>query len=282
MNVSGTDIPVDVLHRLALGIEPFDALTGRRVESSELIVEMETVDQIRLRRRLPQVYDPEPPAKPLEPSLSGRFRLRYGPRIPSPARIRLWDRRRRFVPRRFEVPLWTLAEVTALERAGADLPVLSRVLRPWLLPGVAAPIPPAATALRGRVVRAGAPVPWARIVGSRPGRPDVLAGADERGEFLLVVTDSYRVVAATLTLNLTAHADRAGEPVTDAARRFDSLPLEPVARPSNPVVPGELDNPSLRGAQPPAGYVAGQTALSVQLAVGRLNPEIRNLEFDPQ
>lgn len=279
MNVSGTNIPVDVLHRLALGIEPFDALTGRRVESAELLVELET--EIHIRKPI-RPYDPKPPAQPLEPSLSGRFRLRYGPQVPSPARIRLWDRQRRFVPRRFEVPLWTLAEVTALERAGADLPVLSRVLRPWLLPGVAAPIPPAATAVRGRVVRAGVPVPWARVVGSRPGRPDVLAAADERGEFLLVVTESYRVVSATLTLDLTVHADPAGEPVTDAVRRFASLPLEPVARSSNPVAGGELDNPLLRGARPPAAYVPGQTAFSVHLAVGRLDPVIRNLEFDPQ
>jgi hypothetical protein len=279
MNVAGTGIPVAILHRLALGVEPFDPLTGRRIGAAGLLVERE---QDHGRPRWADPYEPVPPGLPLEPNLGGRYRLRYGPRVVSPARIRLWDRRRWFVPRRFEIPLWTVEEITALERAGTDLPVLSRVLRPWLMPGVAAPIPPAATAARGRVVRAGRPVPWARIVASEPGRPDVHAAADERGEFLLVVAGSRRIAVGELDLDLTVLADPALEPVTEAAHRFDSLPLEPVARSSNPVVDAELDNPLLRGVRPPATFVAGQTVHHVRLAVGRPAPEINTLEFDPQ
>ncbi|WP_436532100.1 hypothetical protein [Actinoplanes sp. HUAS TT8] len=270
---------VEILHRLALGVEPFDALTGRRAASTELIVEREQ-EEHNPRTLFP--YDPRPPGIALEPHFGGRFRLGYGPRLAATVRIRFWDQARRYVPRRLEVPLWTLAEVKAAEKTGTDLPVLSRVLRPWLLPGVAAPIPPAATAVRGRVVRAGKPVPWARITGTRPGRPDVLAAADERGEFLLVVTDSYQVATATLGLDLIVRADPAVVPVTDPARRFDSLPLEPVTRSSNPPVAADLDNPLLRGDRPPGPFAAGLTAHPVQLTVGRLDPQIATLEFDPQ
>ncbi|GIF18196.1 hypothetical protein BJ973_008841 [Actinoplanes tereljensis] len=269
---------VTILHRLALGVEPFDTLTGRRIGSAELIVEREK----DYGRRPLDPYEPVPPGLPLEPSLGGRFRLRYGPQVVSPVRIRLWDRRRRFAPRRFEIPLWTLKEITDLERTGTDLPVFSRVFRPWLMPGVAAPIPPAATAARGRIVRAGRPVPWARIVASEAGQPDVHASADERGEFLLVVAGPRRIAVGRLDLDLVVLADPAIGPVAEAAHRFDSLPLEKVARSSNPAANAELDNPLLRGIRPPATFVAGQTVHRVRLAVGRPAPEINTLEFDPQ
>ncbi len=109
----------------------------------------------------------------------------------------LYDRRtdgRRFVPRRFRLPLRSLAQ--------AELqPPLARTCRPRLFPGATYPVETLHTGLRGRVMRlAGSgkplrPARWVRVLASRPADEDDLGQAtvvgramgDDRGEFLLLI-----------------------------------------------------------------------------------------------
>jgi hypothetical protein len=277
-----------VLHRLALGVVPFDALTGHRIDA-DLQVERDRV--LSVRRGLIDPLAPYPPWSPLERSRSGRYRLRFGPAVGSRAHIRLWDPARRYTPRVFDVELWKLDEVVALERAGQhDLNVLSRVLRPWLHPGTGTRLPATATGIRGRVVRAGQPVPWARLLATA-GPLTARAATDERGEFLLILTASPQVVTATIGGSLAISADPDLKPPASAADRLQSVPVEPVARTPDPAtqpLPADqflqpyLDNPLLRGEQDPDRFVVGQTQHPVTFDVGRVKTEVEPYEFDPQ
>ena len=109
---------VQVLHRLALGVEPVDALTRLPIGAA-----------VRVGRELPRpVRRPRRGVGPLdllarrrdlalEHSGTGRFKLRHGPGLGSATAVvvRVFDPWRRYVPRRFEVPIWTFEEVTASE-----------------------------------------------------------------------------------------------------------------------------------------------------------------------
>ncbi|MEL1623597.1 hypothetical protein, partial [Acinetobacter baumannii] len=67
---------------------------------------------------------------------------------------------RRYVPRRFTISPWQLADVA--EPAPYVEPS-ARLVRVWLLPGSAYPLPGTATVIRGRVTQNGEPKRWARI-----------------------------------------------------------------------------------------------------------------------
>ena len=172
--------PANVLHRLALGVECLDAVTGRLVRTGVLVGrEMDPL-------LLPRIHDPEWPCFSLPGKGVGRSYLRFDHTIPvhTPLRLRLVDPSRRFVPRRLELPLWTLAEILAAEAAPPVVPAASRLLRPWLWPGSAALLPSGMTVIRGTIRTGAAPVRWARLTAVRHG--DVTVGhghADERGEF---------------------------------------------------------------------------------------------------
>ena len=173
--------PADVLHRLVLGVEPRDALTGGALATA---VRVGQEVPPRLRAAAARFADPWP-CLDFERNGTARFKLRY--RIGGPNRIkvnpdgspptitvRIDDARRRFVPRRFAIPLWTRLE---LERAdptpaggptGPYVPLASRLLRPYLFPGAAYPIPRGTTAIRGQVVFNARPVRWPRLFARVP------------------------------------------------------------------------------------------------------------------
>jgi hypothetical protein len=289
----GTTVRATVLHRLALGVEPIDALTGRPV-LGELVVEREAPPAGR-RRGLADPAGPWPPGIPLAGRADGRHRLLHGEPGPGGVSaplggavvVRLWDRRWRFTPRRLRVELWTLAELRAREAAGTgDLPAAARTLRPTLLPGVGAWVPAGTTGLRGRVTRDGAPVPWARIAGVEPGSGRVLgrAGADERGEFLLVIPSAAWPVAARLTVAARISAAPRTVAGNDGGRtaedRFAALPTEVVPRPADPpdLVP---DTPLLRCETDPDGFVVSTSQPTEQLVVGRVLVRRDPYEFIP-
>ncbi|MGH3824082.1 MAG: hypothetical protein ACRDRA_14820 [Pseudonocardiaceae bacterium] len=260
---TGTGFPLQVLHRLALGVEPIDAL--RRLPIGPRVRVGREVTQLHGRRRAGGVLDPlaRRTDLPLETNGTGRFKLRHGDGVGAMVLIRIDDPTRGYVPRRFEVPLWTLAEVEA--PAGPYIPVRSRLLRPSLLPGSAYPAPRGTTGVRGSMVRNGQPVRWPRVEALGPGGLVVgRAHGDERGEFLLIVTGTGSVTPpppATLDIQLLMYGP-AGEPPDPA--------LEPVTRSSAPPLPSDLDNPLLRGESIPIGYTVSSASPTVTVPIGEL------------
>lgn len=259
-----------VLHRLALAIECRDALSNRPVNTS--------VD-VRYRR-LATATQPTPGWRPLARNGNARFTLRHAiPDDPSrPLRqleIAVDDPSRRYVPRRFIVTPWTYADV---RDPAPFVDPSARLLRLWLRPGSAYAFPRTTTVVRGRVTRDGQPVRWARVEGTTPTSVAGWAHADDRGEFVLVVTDPgydpIRDSPRTLlvTLEVTARGDPpppAKSPEPDPKDRSADLLSEVIARPSNPPAAAELDNLVLRGETVPAGYVANhETAEQPTVALG--------------
>jgi hypothetical protein len=174
--------PLIVLHRLALAVECLDAWGNGLVPTP-----------VRVGRQRPdglaRLADPAWPCTDLEDSGGARFTLRHQRPLPQQLVVRVDDPSRRYVPRRFLVHPWPVA---ALDEASglAPLPARYRLLRAWLWPGSAHPLPRGTTVVRGQVAHGSAPVRWARIdaigpTGDIAGR----AHADDRGEFVLIVTD---------------------------------------------------------------------------------------------
>jgi hypothetical protein len=305
---------VQVLHRLALGVEPVDAFTRMPIGGG-----------VRVGRELPRPRRRfRPGTGPLDPLArrrdlalehngTGRFKLRHGPGLGSAAtvRIRVDDPWRRYVPRRFDVPIWTFDEVTASEDwppigsapakppTGPFVATRSRLLRPWLLPGAAYSLPTGTTGLRGKVTRGGRPLPWPRVEAVLDDASDNVvlgqAHGDERGEFVVVIAGDRTAVPLPLTtvdiLVLLYAPPPAQPPVPGAPPDPGALPaddplaglaLEPVTRSSNPPVPGDLDNLLLRGETLPATYVASTTPPpAVTLEVGRVRSEPVPFPFTP-
>ncbi len=272
----------NVLHRLVLGVECVDAVTGQRVRT-DLAIGRE-LDP----RRLSPDHDPQWPCVSLLRRGTGRGRLLYdattptrtlavppAPAGPPVARLRLVHPWRRFVARRLDATLWTLADVIAAEGAPPTVPAAARLLRPWLWPGAAAQLPPGLTAIRGVVQSAGLAVRWARLTALRPTGgpvPDVVGHGhtDERGEFVVVITDTGTLPPpppASLQIDLQVIApDPATTPAVDPDDAYADLVVEAVGRASNPPLPAELVNDVLRGTASPPGYV-GNTAAVPTLTV---------------
>jgi len=241
----------DVLHRLALAVETVDAVTRRPTRA-------------RAGREVPArllgpVVNPSWRCLDLETNGRGRSVLRHGLGVPAQVTLRIADPARRFVPRRFRIPLWTAGDVSAADASppsGPYIPARSRLLRPWLLPGAGYPLAGGATAVRGRITRAGLPVRWARITARGPGNALVgWAHGDERGEFLLIVTHTGLLpppAPSTMEIDLVVSAGLQ-LPATEADR-YGDLVVEVVPRFVVPPNAGDLDNNVLRGVARPTGY----------------------------
>jgi hypothetical protein len=184
--------------------------------------------------------------------------------------IRIVDRERRYVPRRFELPPWKLAEIIAAEAAPPVVPAGSRLLRPWLSPGSGYQTAQSTTAIRGRVVNGGTAVRWARLTAIGPGSQAVgWAHADERGEFLLVVADTGTLpppAPSELAIDLRVTAPDPKQAPSPSDDAYADLVVEELPRSANPPTSNDLDNSVLRGRAMPAGYVAN-TATVPQLTV---------------
>lgn len=199
---------------------------------------------------------------------TGRFAITYSvPGLTSPLAARLYDTGRRYVPRRFRLPVPTEATVVAAEQAAEATPwppIPSRVFRPVLYPGANHGTQAGATVVRGRVLRGdGSIARWARVSAADAdhGYPVGWAHGDDRGEFLLVLLSSdaglFTPASALARLTLTISVRPA--PVTidsPAESQADPLwDLEVEALPS----PGSPDTVS-DGRTPPADYSAAITA----------------------
>lgn len=281
LSVIATSIgPAEVLHRLALGVEPHDAVSGAPIATA-VRVGQEVPPRMRPRGAR---FEESWPCLDFETNGTARFKLRHQTggltRIkvdPSGAAptitVRIDDTRKRFVPRRFRIPLWTKLE---LERAdmkppsGQYVSAASRLLRPFLFPGASYTVPRGTTAIRGRLVTTtGRAVRWPRVFAEGPGNVSVgAAHGDERGEFLLIVTNLGTTpppVPSTVDVDLDIFA-RAPAPAVDAKDPLADLIVENQARSSVPPTNANLDNDVLRGVAIPTGYVAS-TALRPRLTV---------------
>ncbi|MEW2416051.1 hypothetical protein AB0953_20345 [Streptomyces sp. NPDC046866] len=265
----------EVLHRLALAVRPLDART-RAPAGPGLRVGWES-GPVPGRRPRP----PGGPVRPFEGHGADGFVLRYpytgGP--PSTVTVRIEDPARRWLPRRFRVPLWTRAELAgadALPPTAAHVRADARLLLPWLLPGPAHPVPQGTTGLRFRVAYAGGgPVGWPRVDAFGPGgMPLGWAHGDEHGQVLLLI-DAVGVlpspVPSRLDVALRTHAPDPPPPRPPAAALAD-LPVEPVDRSTSPPRPQDLDNAVLRGTARPAGYRTGAADTVRTLTVGQVVP----------
>ncbi len=269
----------DVLHRLALAVETVDAVTRRPTRA-------------RAGREVPvrllgSVVDPSWCCLDLETNGRGHSVLRHGRAIAAHVTLRFVDPTRRFVPRRFRIPLWTAAEVSVADASppsGPYIPVRSRLLRPWLSPGSAYQLPGGTTAVRGRITRAGQAVRWARIAARGPG--NVLMGwahGDERGEFLLIVTHTGLLpppAPSSMEIDLVVSA---GPQVSaTGADRYGDLVVETVPRSAVPPTVGDLDNEVLRGLARPAGYL-DSTAVPTHVVteIGAVTTLPDDIDFTP-
>lgn len=169
--------------RLALGVEPRDAVQGSRATSVRVTVEEHPVPLHQWRQWTEgELLDAVLPSYARHES--GRFARLLDAGTRTTQRLRLHDDGRRFVPRRFAV---TIPDEVAVI-AGEDAPVVAqRVVRPQLHPGAAYPW--TGTGLRGRVTRDGALVRWARLRAVLDGSDETLGWAhgDDRGEYLLPI-----------------------------------------------------------------------------------------------
>lgn len=256
----------DVLHRLALAIDCRDSVTHQGVTT-----------EVRIGREVPRAvlsprHDRAWPCWDLIAKAAGRAVVMLDLRSPTAVRLRIADPRRRYVARRFDLPLWTLREVLDHESAGSPVPAASRLLRPWLLPGSAAAISRGMTIVRGRVVRGDDPVRWPRITARGPGHQAVgWAHGDERGEFVLVIEDTGTLPPPAPTelpvqLFVTARIPSTPDPFDPYA----DLTIEPLLRSAAPPGPGDLANDVLRGRTTPADHVASTTVLPpISVPVGQ-------------
>ncbi|KJS54027.1 hypothetical protein VM98_21755 [Streptomyces rubellomurinus subsp. indigoferus] len=260
--------PVDVTHRLALAVRPLDARTAAPAPG------------VRVGREAPP---PGGPVRPLESHGATGAVLRYGPGGVRARTVvlRLDDPARRLVPRRFRVPLWTPAELTGADDrppTAGYVPAASRLLRPWLLPGVAYPVTNGLTGLRLRVTHRGRPVRWPRVTAfGSGGVPVGWAHGDEHGQVLLLVDGigglPHPAPSAFHVALRTAAPDQGQVPPVDPLDPMADLVVEDVPRSQAPPVPADLDNPLLRGTALPPGYRTGAGDVVRRLTVGRVLPE---------
>ncbi len=163
--------------RLALGIEPADALRNSRIGRPVEVA-------------ADGVPYPAPGGAPrdvlrrLGRRNTGRFAIALHDGLAGPVDLRFLDRTQRFAPRRLRILL-------------PDPVGRGRIVRPALFPGAAYDVPTGALGLRGRVLRGGAPMRWARVEArSVPGgEPVGRAHGDAHGEFLLLLAPGAAIGA---------------------------------------------------------------------------------------
>jgi hypothetical protein len=275
MNTVLPDRYLESIQRLALGLEPIDALRGERIGTPlDVAIDGVPAPVPRFRRRAASPFAAEDVLRRLQRHDSCRFVLLWDDRLRREIHVRISEAARRFVPRRLSITVPTLAQLIARELAPPAVPAMRRVRRPFLYPGAAYDISDSVTGARGRVTRAGKPMPWARIVAVRRGTNTVVGRAhgDDRGEFLLVVGRNegvFSALPASLAINLTLtvtgpNAPVGPQPVGAPPDPLWGLPLEVV---TNTTVP---DDDVSRGITDPYSPNPVTTTLDVSLPFGRI------------
>jgi hypothetical protein len=242
--------------RLALGFEPLDAVLGGRLTHP---VRME------VEGHLPQVR--------IDRHDSCLHVLLYQPSLADEVVVRIRTSAHRYVPRRLRIPLLTVEEAETQ-------PYTHRVRRPVLFPGAAYDANGSSTGLRGRVMRDGSPMRWARIEARLPGGGTLIGRAhgDSRGEFLLLLasppspapelTDPFEV---QVTVFGPADAPEPDTPDLPSQDELWDLPVEELAEPGDP-------DPTAAGETQPDDYAEGPSRV-VPFRLGRLLSGVDDFEF---
>lgn len=283
MNKNVPEEYVEIVHRLALGIECIDLLRERGL--------MHPV-RIDIERGLPHSMKKPKDSYCCSQTLgrvpssfcrhtSGRYALLYYPGLGKHINLRIYDHSSYYVPRRLQVPLLAMADLEQPEKNHPSL----RQRRPVLFPGAAYDVSGKATGLRGRVMRDGKAMRWAFIEAVLPGSVSLVgrARSDEHGEFLLLLS-SETVPSSDLTRTIQVQVSVSGPfeslPIPEQKEipyldKFWDLPLEEVPE------PGLADNVS-SGNSFPAGYATPLSSVrDVKFEIGRIltGNEVAPLEF---
>ena len=263
------------IHRLALGIEPVDAVSERGLMQPVRVDIERGVPHSMKRTDAPycvlQSFGRVPDSLCRHPS--GRYVLLYYPGIADKVILRIYDHSRYYVPRRLRVPLMSPEEWKELEKTELLQSNRHRLQRrPYLFPGAAYPVSSGATGLRGRVERDGQPMRWAFIEAKLPDIDQVIgqARSDDRGEFFLVLSpgaalvDLFRTFLVEIWISGPAASP---EPDPTDIRDYDQLWDLPLEVPEEQVGLGAPDNVSA-GDIPPENYIT--VSQSVVLELGRI------------
>jgi hypothetical protein len=262
-------------HRLVQGIEVLDAIRGGRI-AHPLRVDLEGpfapssgersayARPAGWRDRAPGVVRH---ASCLHVLLAHPHLLPLGPGLEEQVTIRIYDHARRFAPRRLRVPLLDPADLEGR-------PLEHRIRRPRLFPGAAYDTSERVTGLRGRVLRDGAPMPWARVEARHPEDGVVIGHAhgDDRGEFLLLIGAHpilFNDLKDSFPLSLTVYGPGAAPPPGHGF--LHGLPEEVLPAPGDPdlVCPGK---------HVPSGYEPAPAQL-VTARLGRIASLATDLTF---
>ena len=273
MNVFVRPSYAESITRLALGIEPIDRARGMRATHGVQVALEGVPTPVASWRRIERWQTVNDVLPRMRRHPSGHFVLLYRKDLPTEVAIRLFDPDRRFVPRRLRVRIPSEAAVEASETDPLLAPPLTwpRIFRPALYPGVNYPLTERSTGLRGRVVRGGTPMPWARIVARASGTADVIARThgDDRGEFVLVVpppgdptqawarADPLRLDIVVFGPKIPAAPAALGDPLSN-------LPQEP----ATPPVVGVFDSVQAGTALPPDYIETVTGVVPVRLPLG--------------
>jgi len=258
----------ELVQRLAIGLEPRDAVSETRIARPVDIA-------IDGKPDFDVDAGPWPEPNPVAglPRLarhgSGRFVLLFGPTVgkKDKVRLRLVPLGRRYVPRRMEFDINSLGLVLAAERLGLDVPTTNRTWRPRLFPGAGYDLAETATGIRGTVTKAGKPVRWTRIEASVNGSIIGRAHGDDRGEFLLVLgqnTGAVGDLVSPLPVTITVKARNPALAVNPKDALAD-LQVETAAGPG--VTPDDVST----GIAPTPNYVQVAQLSDHPLPLGRLS-----------
>jgi len=289
LRVDNTMTAGHIRHRLAMGVQWIDAVTGLPVQSRlgcaldalgdrPLIQRFERHAHGRhalrwagpLARLLVRAAEDKIATPPLTPADDPtNFNLRVFGQAGTAGPYATDADPRHHVPRRLAL--------TPIQTDGEPPAAIDNIRTGWLWPGANYPLGANATAIRGRIrqgpsLPAAQAVPWARVIITRPadinavpnfaGEPAVAwAHGDDRGEFLAVLGNAAVPGGATLPASLPLRLWVFLPPATslDATDPLASLPLEQAQ--------SDAINDVLRGIAVPAGYLM-QPALSFPLVSG--------------
>lgn len=281
-----------VSHRLALGIQWLDALTGMPV-AGDWINDLEAVGGRPAGLRFERHAQARQALRDAG-GLAKRLRLAAADKLATPPLkvaddptnfvVRAFARRdarhatyrpdndpRQYVPRRLSL--------TPVQNGGVPPSSPANIRTAWLWPGAAYPLAANASGIRGRIRRGASlasarPVAWARVVVTRPGAgpvdfdgetPLAWAHGDDRGEFLVVLgtpaVPGGVVLPATMALRLWVFLPPAGAP--EDADPLAGLPLE--------IAGSDALNDVLRGTAMPAAYVRQPDFVDLTLPPGVLS-----------
>lgn len=275
--------------RLLLGIAPIDAVNSQHLPFPVRIdLENQSPHQSELSNdqyshiQYPVTKNP----KGFSRHPSGRFSLHYSPSAADQVQIRIYDLHRRYVPRRFLLPLVTLQQMLEVEQNESADYLDQRVRFPALFPGAAYPVHTRVTGVRGRILHNDEPLRWAMIEArsSQNGNQIVArAKGDDRGEFLLHIPP-LAVPDVSLTESFSFDLVVWARPQALVPVPSDIAGIDPYwDAPIEVVVDNQPDDAVSSGFTIPSDYVQSQTTVLVSFQLARMlnSLDVVDIIFNP-